>query len=877
MLYYGDFASIDNKNFRIEIETKTKGETRELRLSGSPFTTTLEDEEDYIYTPIKSGGATVGLRVGSFNEDFYAPNATDVRVTLYKEGKVEWTGFIVPTCYDQDFSSPLDELQLDCVDGIAALKNIQYKRITSTNGTVSFFDVFNQCLGQLECYERLYVSDNLRIGDFGGGDSLMGGTSDRILERLYINQSAFFEERKDADQTDDDLAMSCFEVLYQLCQFLGYTMFADGENVFVVDYDAIKKGNTSYHIHDLKGRPTSLRPENISYKKFIDGDDRAEKGDKISLDEIYNKVTVKDRFNKLDNLFPQFTDDMYYKNATNSNDSTFNSWVIWENTDLNSDKRISQHHSSKFNSDTDDWGAYWYITDSFDDPESGESYQAAVVRPMRGDEKKDLYIVIAKFCHSQIAKFTHYSNLTDTKAVMLEPAIGLGFPYMMNAHGAFYVKLFKQKIDEGDWKRIVKIHKTYVGQDRPATSNYDRLQAWVHILNMNPSKLNYENYIISMNDNLNGHRINKDEDGGTSYEKYDAGYSYYSQYPVFEWEAPSLSLGGRNAALIISGQMTCHDEFWTPFPMLDGGKNDKLKYKGDYKFYFGFYLWAKLQIGDYYWNGEEWTKENCGFKLPFGEKYEEEQGYIGWADGSANKKIKVNEYFDKTFDIFGTSIMNVLVDEKGYYVPIPDDMAIYGDAKFTLYANRDFDGTTSGGSVYDGNYDRGRYRSEVICLKNLKIKPYIINGILEEAVNDSDTKYTNVIDNNAVSKMQEIEFKVCTFDNKVINNNSVLYKQGDELFYLQNLYNNSLYSDEYQTMGVDGEYAKLRQEEHYVFKMVTQYEKPRMIFDCTVHEDGNKLFGLYTNKTLSGRNFIISGCETDYKMNKQTLKLKQIL
>lgn len=852
MKYIGEFKSVDEKYFKIEITTKSSGSDTKLLLSDTPFVANISDEDNYIYSPVKSGGATVGLLMSNFNPDFYAPNATDVKVTLYKEDIVEWTGFVVPTCYDQEFESNYDELQLDCVDGIAALKDIQYTRIESVNGVVSFWDVIYNCFSKVNCYQYLYVSDNVRYNQ--------NQISESIIEKLYINQEAFFDKRSDADQTDDDLAISCFDVLYQLSQFLGYTLLAQGNSVYMIDYDAIKAGNNSYYQYNFNN--AYLIPKNtviLDYNKFIDENDRGGSGDSISLDVIYNKVTVKDTFAKCDNLFPQFSEDLYCKNITDSNDDDFNNWAIWKNEYVY-DTDITYGGA---NANTDD--QYWKITDSFIDTISGEAYQAGIVQPVHSKNK---YIVVAKFCNSEIAKFIRYDANTDDKVVMLDPVKGIGFSTVQKTHGAFYIKLFKKQIEDDDWEKLSKIHKQYVGTDGQNTTNEARLQAWVHMLNTRPSKLNFENYIISINNNSLGHRINKDINGGKSYQISDAGFNYYGQYPVLEWTAPAISLGGQNAAIVISGTILSHDEIITPFPMTDGSRNDKLKYHGDTKYYYGFYLWAKLQIGEYFWDGYNWDKKDTGFKLYWNEKYPDISG-----------ELKVTEYFDKAFKIFNTHLMNVLVDTDGYYIPVPDDIAIYGDAKFTLYANRDIDGyDKQGWSGFDSaGYDRSRYRSDVICIKDFKIKPYIINGILSEAINDSDTVYTNVVDNNAVSKMGDIEFKVCTFDNKSINYSSVLYKKDADFEYVKNFYNNALYLNEYQTMGVDKENAKLRQEEHYVFKLVTQYSQPRIIFQCNLHEDSHKLYGLYTNKTLSGRNFIISGYETDYKNNQQTLNLKQIL
>ena len=117
-------------------------------------------------------------------------------------------------------------------------------------------------------------------------------------------------------------------MLFEICQFLGYTLFADGDEVFIIDYDAIKRGNNKYFKYSLSGSTIGTATSTtLSFTKHIDGDSHAENGAKVSMDEVYNKVTVKDEFYTFENLFPDFGDINFETNITDSSDSGLKTFV----------------------------------------------------------------------------------------------------------------------------------------------------------------------------------------------------------------------------------------------------------------------------------------------------------------------------------------------------------------------------------------------------------------------------------------------------------------------------------------------------------------------------------------------------------------------
>ncbi len=69
-------------------------------------------------------------------------------------------------------------------------------------------------------------------------------------------------------------------------QYLGYTLIADGEDVYVIDYDAIRAGRSKYYRYDLSGGSATTATITSAY--HIDANSYSENGTKVSLDEVFN-------------------------------------------------------------------------------------------------------------------------------------------------------------------------------------------------------------------------------------------------------------------------------------------------------------------------------------------------------------------------------------------------------------------------------------------------------------------------------------------------------------------------------------------------------------------------------------------------------------
>ena len=199
--YTAEFTSIKNVNYKIEIKTEKGSGTHTLMLSGKPFSTKMDSEGKHIYSPLKTTSATVGIMTKSLESNIYSGKAkgTSIKFTNTSTNKIEFIGYVTPCKYDQDWNEELEEVEIECVDGIAVLKSLPY---TVTGSVETFANIIFNCLKQSGCFKRLYVTDNVQL--------TVNGT-DNIIEKLRVSQNNFFEERQEG-QTNDDVAMSCYDV-----------------------------------------------------------------------------------------------------------------------------------------------------------------------------------------------------------------------------------------------------------------------------------------------------------------------------------------------------------------------------------------------------------------------------------------------------------------------------------------------------------------------------------------------------------------------------------------------------------------------------------------------------------------------------------------
>lgn len=778
MRYQGKFYDLKGSQYTVEIITNgTSGRTLNIDLGVSPFVTEMDATDENIYKPCKYSSATVKLVTSAetdYKFDVYSGEANGTKVRLYdKDSNLVWGGFATPVIYNNGFTEIHEELEIEAIDGLSILQ--YYKYNASPKQILSFIEILMKILSKCEVYKTLYVSDNVyRL------------SSKPILNDLYISEQNFFDDKED-NETDDDVAWTCQEVLEEICQYLGFVCVGDGDKIYFLDYDGIKGNVNTYTVYTIGNTTPTQTNVRLSKTLALSQSDYMGGSNTISLDNVYNKVSVKDSFYTFDSVIPSIYDGAV--NVTKSSDPTLQS-----STNINNGMYGEVVQGSQGNIDGDSNNNMIVMIDRVYDPEHDEytTYNACFLK---------YYLNPNYTFYSYFGADNTAMNYTDTKSF----------------HGACIVKADIEKLDKAPSALEIWIRKI--------ANKEITLDDW--LARNEVGNVSFKNYIMMLNI-WNNNFIT---------------YDKIQNYPYFTTNSVDTNalFGGDNAYLVISGKYVWHEFNEDPYPIPTGEDVDieNGRYSMDVDDTF---LLAKLEWGGQYWNGTAWTSSNTTFKIR----------YMNEASDVDDRRADATEF--KDLDFVNTVTWRIGTDEKGYCIPVPKGKILSGLPKITLYCpyTPNYHSAKTGANV--GHY----HDHSVVFLKDFDVKA-IIGDPTYSDVNESDTVYTNVISEHHVQELEDIEFKICTNDNKNPNYSCTAYKDSSGYHFITTLTNNAMSLTK-------------TAEEILINRLCNQYKTPRIRLSLQLD---NKIvpYETITTSWLSNKKFIVDSQSIDYYNNQSTITL----
>lgn len=836
MIYKGFFDSVNHNYYRVEIETAKGSGTKEIILGSTPFSTDMKIDDKTIYSPIKGTTATIEVYLEDFIFDFYVENPIGTKVKLYNynTNAIEWSGYITPQMFSQGFKLGPETIQLEAVDTISVLENLKYK--APSKEILSFEQILRKILTQVDI-RYLYVSDNVQLTQNG---------TDSILGKLVISEMNFFKQKSD-NETDDDVCWNCMDVFSEICQFMGYVALTEGEDVYLMDFDAIKKGNPYYYRYDIRGNSSPIRTS-VSHSKKITGEDHYNNEATVSLDNVYNKVSVKaETFTEKEPT--NFSSSYGDQNITSLDDSDFSTSKNLVQTDV-------ALWAEVFPSDDDQAKAMDCWIDVHND--GGPN----------GGGKNNYYDFIAmKFLKKNNCKFYIYNK--EWQDVSEQYQNDINYPKFHKNNGAVYVKYFTKNLDKtkgvsyinDKWKEYYKEIKDNPNADSSKYLDYCLNKSGIH-------SISWTDAIIMNNFGANA----RPEE------------SEWYKYPYFETECEGeIIQGGENSAMIIQGQFYWHNLYGAQiiksYPC--EFKDFKLDKPNWINPNIDMFIPASIQWGNLWWNGEDWQTTKCGFKLNWLQsEYRDDSNVI-------NKKNTIEQWKCQKTIMQPQPLTNTVnwrfgTSEDGCLITVPKDQNLTGKPKLTLYrpvsgrvwkSRKDyFNGDDNGKLSGDWSPKNGiRWPWFFVALIGLKFKS-LMGDPSYDGANDSDTVYTNVLENDSIDELKTLNFKVHTFDNKENSYGAVSLNGGSS--FVDKTYNKALYDQEKTWYESNDQLATngMRQEEHLIYKLVNQYTTPSKILECNLKLGTVKPHGIYTDTALSD-SYIVASYGTDYRFDFNKIKL----
>ena len=826
MIYQGKFKDFEGSTHTLKIFTgwspsynANNDTTTDITLGETPFVTTMDSGDDTIYKPLKCTGATIQVVTEGYMFDIYSATAHGTKVELRSASNlVEWVGFATPNLYDMGYQA-IETIEVECIDGLSSLQYIKYTPVGSTKAVRSFAEIVRHILQQCHCYSKCYVSSNSGIS----------GKSGCIMDNLYVSESNFFDKKSDDRKTDADAAWTCQEVLEQIAQYIGCSVMAYTNNVYFVDYDAVLAGNgrTGWFEYNI-GSSAAPSSSTVSMAPFaISQGSHFEGSAKLSMGDVFNKITVKCTLNDYDDVLPDL-----FKGATNIT-KTDPHMECPRVTSYNiGDDRgpiygdIVEHEAGNMSGDTNT--KMLVFVDANGEADNNSTFQSPTWLSGVFIKYMDNPSVT---CHKYLYNGSTWDDVTaNYPTICYSDTLALS--------GAFMIR------SEILWMRTVLL----LGKYSQRAHEYDDIYKYIKDFTDSSkediaSRLDMADYILLINPLA----------GQPNYSNAATEHMWdTTAYPYVETELADTSAlyGGDNAYYVISGGVLWDGATKNSNYPIDSG-NEKIDINNGRKDISQkmAYLRCKLEQDGKWWNGEQWTSTESIFKLYFLKENTEE--------------LRADANMFKELHIVNTVTWDMGLDITGYAIPVPG--VVSGTPKLTILNPMDFGGASP-------------YQARMIALKNLKITAAIGDPSYSDTM-DTDTEYTNIINPDYVSEANEVEFKVCTWDNKKPNFSAVSTTTDSGWCFVDRLTNSALATDAqsvtyfHDTTGTVSD-GTLRAEEWMVLRLSKQYSSPAKVFNVSLKAPMfvTPPFLLFTSETL-GCSFIADKLEFDVKRRKCDIKL----
>lgn len=762
MIYTSEFKCLgDQDTYYLTIDTNNGDDTtREIHTSFESPIVITHDNPDKIFEPIKTYSATLSIVDKDYLMDIYN---TGYNVSVMVESDIHdivFYGYVTPNVYDQDWNN-LSVIEVECISPVAMLKYTDYSTVGDKRETVSLYDIFKKILFQTCGYGELYFPKNIGFDNHVYEDGYENDSS--ILDDIYLDEQNFF------DDDEDETPWKMYDVLAEICRFLGLTLVEQCGQLWFVDY-----GNLNdYMIVSLNSQNRYLGSYDTSSPTVIAKELYGGGNNSLSLENVYRNVKFEVNTYPYEKIFPDILDsdkwvldNDVYRGSLNTAELP-SLYPVELSSDKKKDKKWFLCYWFYFTSNLMTF--YQYTTDGPDHHIvlDQDSTQIMELKQYRQGKMNYIGASLMKYGNYEITDPTVVANLDWTPAIVINSGLN-----------RFDIKNY-----------------------RTGTTSYDqeqfKLDCAQHINNM----LAAENNV--------------------------------PKYPIIEIESDNEIIITDKSYLVISGSGLLSDTpFENPAQDEYKGKNATEKYRfengnqfvinlgdqhdKDKRYYFGHPLfYISISIGKWYLSStmEQHIDEE-------GNKYFEIEYY--WYDSTGHNvdipwievPVGTKEFsFFKSYDITNTCDWRMGLDnKKGFCIPL--EIGLSGKLKVSIYGPCDelvagsyvYDvfnlpniykniaytvdySPITHSSVYNWNVTAMGWLPNYVIIKKLKVevcpvKYYTISDLLEKNSDNKKTDhvYENLINMSNVEEFESITLKINTQDPAKDNSFSSVKKLGQNGF-----------------------------------------------------------------------------------------------
>ena len=816
MKYEGRFRTLKDEMIQVVIITNNDASQEEEIFFADESPVMISQSSDGIFSPIKSRSCTIKLVTKDVYFDIYSGSShgTSVAVNNLTNSECLFYGYVTPCQYNQPYLYN-NEIEIEAVDAISTLQDFKYSYLNGKESSVAIIDIIKKLISIAGYSGKIYMQYN--------ANKMKAAKDYTPTQFEYINDAVFYE--------DSGEASDCYAVLEEICNFYGISCIPYGNDVFFVDYEVIANvGDNDLLYTDLK----SLAYSTFYITDSITKEDYAGDDQNLEMDEVYNKINIKADVAEVKD------DDLGVNPEDDAKSSTYY------------DTRIANGERSD--------GKKWAIASRY-----FEYIQGTYANDNSDNWQTPINCNITE---------TPQGYILQNNFVKTYPSISLAkmvFPYG-NGGGLF---------------------NTIVGQCCLPTQQF----GYESTKEM-PYSAKWNNMLSFFTQGYWLYRYYKDTTRGDLYtemQKYWEGdfYTYHmgGKNPVLIYNSPkyvnySPAESDKTSYLCFTGNLLyqrestydkVHYNVWTinedtnycdgiNTPLTEigcsGTDNAYTRRKGDADYNKGWnMLKLKLSIGNKYWNGSQWTTKQSICWIPYHKDNvatdDECLIWTGW-----NKPVTNHNYTYK-------------VNKDAFVIPINKDDNLQGYLHLEVYMPK----IPWNNQIYKEDIKlRINYNNipPVIFMKDFGLTLCTTDNsekwydVFEDDEEDDDIIYSNTIDGNNVTDMDDLELKINTYNSQKPIAKSYIIEPSivngivdiDSCKYHSYGFYNSLTNN------------SQRQEMNLVDKYYNHYSTPKKIYNCVVH--GYKAPYKCVQCTAISGKYIVDEQSYDLKADVNELKLVEV-
>lgn len=671
------------------------------------------------------------------------------------------------------------------IQAIDTISVLENKKYSYINSSEVYFKSFKDVIMHI-----LDIADPGKILNklyFQKTNRISKDVSTSLIEDIYIHERNFFDEANEP--------MNSRDVLEEISKYIGMTFIQYQDAYYMIDYDFIKNDELHFFVYDrISDTCESITiPSALLNVRNIGV---SESAGSISLGDVYNKVSVVANMNQITNLCPELLDDD--KDIVNQNSDPNKYYISGKDIDGKNYTLLNSFFKSNSN-----WG---YLIPSFsflDIPAEGVEVTI--------DNVNDIYSGVVW------QKYSDYIT-EDGEPSSLSWKTCVSFLQAYNIISASRKTLLTLKNGE-----------------------YSLFKGGYFIINI----------AYRMSGSFLPNDIIKTSDEVYSNTKYGAGFDntmvpcklyiddYYYDGEV--WRNQKYYTDRVNRGYYkITHNLTYRGATWYRYK--DAFGDWRFVSKGEYdsasgeKAFGGFADSNKVYA--YRENGEDifvekWYHDECTLKDGF---------YL----------VHINKEGDKVFDdekrLTNTVSyrFNLYDSTDGVAIKLPDDKILCGKIRFELSTPNHL------GKYPMYRTDGGCHPCTAFHISDFTFK-YTNNrvtyDIFNNAVDDSDVVYSNVINDNNVTEMDDIELLINSNAKNISSYSNCATKSGDKFDYLKTVY--SPLHDK-----------NVLPEQILIDKFYTHYKAPKFRYSNNLNRGFSILSRIYENSLK--REMIVDQMSIDY-------------